>query len=437
MKKKNQMHNTWTPEDERGDASRMLEWWATEAFFTSQQDKKRWSLKVAFSEGFVDEKHRGVVCNMTLFDQDANKQYVHYVRTPGARLQSSSDTFDVHHGDSYMKGSYPKYEMHFYDPDHEIEIDLTYHAEAWPHWVAQDVTQGWLPMGVGFYRYGFIPKIKISGILKIHGEPFTIQGYGFFEHVWGSFDYEHPFARLSGFLKAIRVYKKLGFWWLQNHTLRIPRSLQFCTENNPLGYDWVWGLFDNGWSVFYGNAMFWIMDGPAAGILIFSKDGKKYTEFCDITFHYNKIIHAKNHDFYYPTELELIAKKENETLRLTCTMTNESREYIRSVRAHMFWKGLAICEAPGVITGSYDDGTQTTLLQGVCKIEPQRELPTLGHNSLRFDFNLPPRGVGIDVALESFFFKKNIYVGLHLAPRPGLQIKMQRIHPAEIYPEKK
>ncbi|KYK20804.1 hypothetical protein AYK25_08575 [Thermoplasmatales archaeon SM1-50] len=433
MKQKNQTLNQWTTQDERGDVSRILEWWAIEAFFTSMEDKKRWSLKVAFSEGFVDEKHRGVVCNITLFDQDTNTQYTSYIRTPGARLQSSSKTFDVHHGDSYMKGSYPNYQMHFHDPDHDIEIDFTSHADSFPHWVAQDITHGWLPMGIGFYRYGFIPKTLISGTMKIKGESFTIQGDGFFEHVWGSFDYEHPLTTVSGFLKTIWVYKKLGFWWLQNHTLRIPRRVMLSTENNPLGYDWVWGLFDNGWTVFYGNAMFWFMDGPAAGILIFTKDGKHYTEFSDITFHYNKIIYAKNHDFYYPRELQLIAKKGNETLRLTCSMTNDSREYVRSVRADKFYTGLAICEAPGVIKGSYDDGTQTIPIQGICKIEPQRELSLLGHNVITIDLLIPPRGVGLSVTLESHFFRKNIVAHLQLAPRPRLKIQMQRIASSEIH----
>jgi hypothetical protein len=427
MTKKGHTQNPWALHDERGDTSRFLEWWATEAFFTTQEDKKRWSLKVAFSEGFVESKRRGVVCNMTLFDQDTNKQYIYYLRTPGAHLQSNSETFDVHYDDSYMKGSYPTYQMHFHDRDHEIEIDVTSHAESFPHWVAQDVTHGWLPMGVGFYRYGFIPRTRISGTLKIQGKAFTIQGDGFFEHVYGSFDYEHPLATLSGFLKTIWVYKKLIIWWLQNHTLKIPKTLTLSTENNPLGYDWVWALFDNSWSLFYGNAMFWIADGPAAGTLILTKDGKNYTEFSDITFHYTKVISAKDHDFCYPSELQIVAKKGKEALHLTCTMTGESREYVRSPREHKFWTGLAICEAPGVVKGIYDDGKQTIPLQGVCKIEPQRELSILGHNQLRIDFVVPPNGVGISLDFESHFFKKRIVASLQLAPHPKIRLNMQRI----------
>jgi hypothetical protein len=427
MRKNSQNHNPWTAQDERGDKKRILEWWATEAFFLSKEDKKRWSLKVAFSEGLVDEKHRGIVCNMTLFDQGENKQYIYYVRTPGANLQQNHEVFDVRHGDSFMKGSYPTYHMHFHDHENDIEIDYVCHADSFPHWVAQDVTHGWLPMGIGFYRYGFIPKTKITGSMKIHGKTYLIQGDGFFEHVWGSFDYEHPLATLSGVFKAIWVYKKLGFWWLQNHTLRIPRSLKFCTENNPLGYDWVWGLFDNGWSIFYGNAMFWMMQGPATGILIFSKDGKKYTEFADVTFQYNKIIHAKHNDFYYPTELELTAKNRHETLHLTCSMTNDSREYIRSGRAHLFWTGLALCEAPGSIKGTYTDGEKTVPLQGICKIEPQRELSVLGHNLLSVEFVVPPQGVGVSFNLWSHFFKKNIHMDIQLAPSPHFRIQMKKL----------
>lgn len=433
MSRKNQTHTPWAPADERGDKSRILEWWAIEAFFISQEDNKRWSLKVAFSEGFVDEEHRGVVCNMTLFDQDSNKQYVYYLRTPGVHLQSTRETFDVHYKDSYMKGSYPTYQMHFHDPDHEIVIDLTCHAESFPHWVAQDVTHGWLPMGIGFYRYGFIPKTKITGTMTLQGKSYNIAGQGFFEHVWGSFDYEHPLTTISGVFNSLLVYKKLGFWWLSNHRLQIPRTMQFSTENNPLGYDWVWGLFDNGWSMFYGNALFWVMKGPAAGILIFTKDGKHYTEFSNINFQYKKIIYAKNHDFYYPTELQLVAKKANETLQLTCTMTNDSREYIRSTRTHLIWTGLALCEAPGVITGSYTDGTQTIPLHGVCKIEPQRELSVLGHNVLTIDFLLPPQGLGVSLNLESHYFLKKIALQLNLIPRPRMKIQMQRIASTEIH----
>jgi hypothetical protein len=434
MQKKNTAHNPLTSTDERGHAGSILEWWAEEAFFISKEDQKHWSLKFAISEGYDDPQLRGIVslCNITLFDQDENKHYVYYVRSPGARLQVSHDEFHVRLGESFMKGSHPTYHIHVHDPDHNIEIDFLSQAESFPHWVAQDVTHGWIPMGIGFYRYGFIPKTRVSGTMTIQGKQFTIEGKGYFEHVWGNFDYEHPLSTVSGLFKTIWLYKKLGFWWLQNHTLRIPESITLATENNPLGYDWVWAVLDNGWSIFYGNALFWVMDGPAAGVLVLSKDGKTFTEFSDITFHYRTIISAKDHDFYYPSELEIITRKGKETLHLLCSMTSESREYLRVPRAHSFWLGLAICEAPGIISGWYTDGVQRIPISGVCKIEPQRELSTMGHNVLKIDCMLPPRGFGLSFNLESHFFKKKIHAHLQFVPRLSRGWKMQRIDPSAI-----
>jgi len=435
MKTKKQMRNLLIGVDEKGHPRSVLEWWAKEAFFTSQEDAKKWSLKVSMTEGFADQQRHDQVSlyNMILFDQDAKKHYVYFMRNSAVHLQTRHDVFDIRYEQSYMKGSYPTYEMRFHDPDHAIEIEFTAVAESFPYWVAQDITHGWLPMGIGFYRYGFIPKTRVSGIMNIQEKRFTIQGNGYFEHVWGSFDYEHPLSTVTGFFKTIWAYKKLLFWWLQNHRLKIPQSLTLSTENNPLGYDWVWALCDNGWSLFYGNALFWVMDGPAAGVLILTKDGKTYTEFSDITFHYKKTIHEKEHDFHYPSELELLAKKGKETLHLICSMTSESRVYIRSSQAHSFWKGLAICEAPGVIKGVYNDGNQTIPLSGVCKIEPQRELSILGHNTLQIDTLLPPQGVGITIQLDSHFFRKKIILDIRFALHPRLQLRMQRIYPSKIY----
>ena len=71
---------------------------------------------------------------------------------------------------------------------------------------------------------------------------------------------------------------KLLRWWIKNQKNKITKSIQFSTCNRPPGYDWSWAVLDNGWSLFYGNIIFWITEGPAAGILIFSKDGKTYNE---------------------------------------------------------------------------------------------------------------------------------------------------------------
>jgi len=351
--------NPWTADDEKEHFPSVMEWWAAEAFFKSIEDGKRWSLKVAFTEWFENPKIIGSITNMTTFDQDENKHFVYYSRNDKVKLNSKKDRFDVSFEDSFMRGSFPNYEMQFRDPNNDILVNFKYHAESYPHWIAQDITNGWLPMGLGLYRYGFIPRNKLTGTMKIRDKIFTIEGVGYFEHVWGDFLYDNPLLNASGLKKTIKTYSKLIGWWIHNNKLKIPSSITFSTENNPFGYDWVWALFDNGWSIFYGNIMFWIMDGPAAGSLIFTKDGKKYTEFGNIQFHYIKTQYAKEYDFYYPTELEIKAKKGEEILSLTFTMTTQPREYVNIFPyAKQFWIGLSICEGPGVVKGYYYDGKE-------------------------------------------------------------------------------
>lgn len=433
---KNDIYNPWTADDEKEHFPCAMEWWAAEAFFKSVENNKRWSLKVAFTEWFENPKKIGSISNMTLFDQDNNKHFICYLRDYSVRLKSAKDRFDVSYGDSFMKGAFPHYEMHFRDPKNDIIVDLKYQAESYPHWIAQDITNGWLPMGLGSYRYGFIPKNQISGTMRIKDKMFTIEGKGYFEHVWGDFDYDKPLSGASKLKKTIATYAKLTGWWLHNHTIKIPKSITFSTENNPFGYDWVWALLDNGWSLFYGNTMFWIMDGPATGSLMLSKDGKTNTEFCDITFHYKKMKYADDYDFYYPTELEIIAKSGREKLHLTFKMTSKSREYISRSHYAKYWIGLAICEAPGIVEGYYFDGEKKTKLSGICKIEPQRQISLMGHNSLRVDFLLPPKGVGISMNLDSHFFKKKIFISIQLVPFPKIKCNFKRIDSSKIHKNK-
>ena len=427
MIKKNSPHNPWLKKDEKEHFPCLMEWWAAEAFFTSSEDKKKWSLKIAFTEWFENEKKIGSISNMTLFDQNSDKYIVYYRRNDKQRLKSEENRFYVKFEDSFMEGSFPQYHIFFKDTDHNIKMDLKFQAESYPHWVAQHTTNGWLPMGLGVYRYGFIPKNLLTGIMNIHDKTYKIAGKGYFEHVWGDFDYDKPLYP-AALKKTFKTYLKLIRWWIREREIKIPKSITFSTDNNPFGYDWVWALFDNGWSIFYGNSMFWIMDGPATGTLILTKDGKTYTEFGNVEAHYKKINYVDKFDFYYPTELEVTARKGNEKIYLYFKTTNTSREYVSKFPyAKYHWIGLSICEMPGVAEGYYFDGKTETKLTGVCKIEPQRQVSKLGHNSLKLNFMLPPKGVGIDADLNSHYLKKRIITRLYLAPRPSIKLNVKKI----------
>lgn len=423
--------NPWTPDDEKEHFPSILEWWCAVTFFKSAENSKRWSLKASFAQWIEKDEKLGSILNMTLFDQDSGGHQVYYSRTDRTKLKSSKDSLDIRYDDSFIKGSYPNYKMYFNDKKNNIQFDLNYNAESLPHWIAQDVTNGWLPMGLGFYRYGFIPKSNLSGKMMMNNKMFNLEGKGYFEHVWGDFSYSSPLSNLSQINKTISVYSRLIGWWLHNHKANLPSSIIVSTENNALGYDWVWSLLDNGWTLYYGNILFWIMKGPATGTLILSKDGKHYLEFGNIHFKYNKVQYSKEYDFYYPTEIEVIGIKGEEKLHLHFKMTSEAREYVSRFTGGKYWLCFVICEAPGIAEGYYYDGEKKTKISGVCKIEPQRQASVVGHNSLQIDIIKPPKGVGVSFDLDSHLIRKKIFAQIQLAP---FEIKwnLQRIDGSKI-----
>jgi hypothetical protein len=427
MMKKVNNHNPWTPEDEREHPLSFIEWWCLITFMRSIEDNKRWSLKLSLSEWNKDNKELGSIINFNIFDQEKEKHFIYYLRDDLNRLKTTKDGFYICYDDSYMKGSYPHYQLYINDKKNNIKIDIAYDAEALPRWIAQDITSGKLPLGLGFYRYGFIPKCKISGTMEINKKTYHLDGKGYFEHAWGDMWYDSPLSSFSGLKKTLSIYLKLIIWWFHNSKLSIPKSIMFTSENNPFGYDWTWALLDNGWTIYYGNIMFWIMEGPAAGTLILTRDGKKYEEFGNIHFWYNKTKYSNEYDFYYPTDLELIATKGKEKLQLRFIMTNDARQYLARFSGGSYWRGFIISESPGIVEGYYSDGVKKIKLSGICKIEPQRQLSAIGHNSLKIDILKPPSGVGISFDLDTHFLKKKIFAQIQLMPRPKIKFNLKKI----------
>jgi hypothetical protein len=428
MSPKNNLFNTWTIEDEKSHPSSSIEWWCAETFFTTIENNKNWSLKAVITQWPKEKKSK---CNITIFDKNSDKQYICLSYNPTQNLCSDKNGFNIKYENSYIKGAFPNYEMFFEDKKNDIEIHIKYQANVSPHWIAQEITNGNIPMGLGFYKYGFIPKCEISGKMIIKDQTFTIKGIGYFEHVWGNLSFENPFAIVPKLGTTVSTYAKLFGWWIHNHSLKIPKTLTFSSENNPFGYDWVWAVLDNGWSLFYGNSLFWFAQGPAAGILYLLTDDKNYKKFCNIYFKYNKTRYMKKYDFNYPSELELTAINGKEKLHLIFSMEGDSREYVSSFTKKGYWAGLVICEAPGNVTGYYFDGDSKIPLNGMCKIEPQRQIPNLGHNSLKLDFLLPPKGVGFSVNIDSHYLRKKMDFNLQIKPK--LKLNFHSKNQQELY----
>lgn len=419
----------WKNDDEKEHPESTMEWWAFEAFFNSEKITKYFNFKADFTEWYTSKpKGKGSLFKMTLYDPIKKTTYFYDIRDEINRLKSSKDKFNINFQESYMKGSYPNYEMYFYDYKNKIEIKLKYKAEAYPYWIAQEITNGWLPLGLGSYRYGFIPKGKITGSINYQGEEFKIKGFGYFEHVWGEFTYHKLIENIKGIKKSITIYLKLLRNWKKNIKIKIPNKLILSNVNNPFGYDWFWSVLDNGWSIFYGNIMLWLMQGPIAGSLILTKDGINYEEFYKANFTYNKLKYSKYYKTCYPSEIQINAEKNNKKICLKCKMITEPREYIKIFDKRKYWLGILLSEAPGIIEGYYEDEKGKEKLKGLCKIEPQRQISILGNNKLTIDFLKPPKGIGITFNLHSNFLQKNFFINIQLVPKLNLEFKTKIIH---------
>jgi len=420
--------NPWKTSDEEEHFPSIIEWWCAEGFFKTKENNQKWTFKGSFTEWYEGKNKIGMNTNLTIFDLENDTHTNYFLRDDNRKLDIKKDPFTVKFKDTYIQGKYPSYKIKFKDPYNKIELNLNYKSKSMPHWVAQDVSNGYLPMGSGFYRYGFIPRNDFDGELIIKDKIYKIKGEGYFEHVWGDFSYTNPLSTSSGLKKSISIYSKLIGWWIKNHNPKIPNSLKFSTENNPLGYDWAWAILDNGWSVFFGNILFFVMKGPITGTLILTKDGKKYTEFCNVSFQYLKEIYSKEYDIYYPTEIRVTARNKKEKIVLNFRNTHKISKLVSPIKNQKLWTSFVIYEEPGEVDGYYQNDKQKIHLSGKCKIEPQRQISKLGHNSLQIDFIKPPRGVGIDIDFDSHYLNKKIKTTFKFTPKPHFKFHFKKIN---------
>ena len=226
----------------------------------------------------------------------------------------------------------------------------------------------------------------------------------------------------------IKTYAKLSAWWVSQHQLKIPNKIALTTENNIFGYDWAWGVFTNDWSLFYGNILFWLYQGPSFGTLIINQGGKKYWDFSDVTFNYNDVCYVKEYDIYFATDMDLIARLQNKKIRLRFTLDTQFFKYIDPFDHEGFYKAFILAEMPGKMKGAYyEHGEKKQSLEGDCKLMPLRIPSKLGHNALTINFLKPPHGLGIGFDFNSHYFKKRINGKVQIFPKPRCLIQASRL----------
>ena len=208
-----------------------------------------------------------------------------FTAVPVSACHYTVDTFESDYitpKDSFFKGKYPNYIIVINDPKNKIELDLKFKAESNPNLIAQNITNGWIPLGLGLYKYCYIPKLNITGSLIKKNNKCSVNGSGYIEHVCGNFSFNRPWVKRYKNTKILAIYLRFLFWWLNNYKIVFPKSFGLYSRNNPFGYDWTWAVFNNGWSLFYGNPLGWIMEGPAIGILYLTFDNSNIIEFSNI-----------------------------------------------------------------------------------------------------------------------------------------------------------
>ena len=408
------------------------EWWCAEGFFTTAENNKKWSFKASLYQGILKSKFIVSAYTITIFDLNNKKIYNYHSENDSCKLESEKDRFYIKYDKSYIKGSFPNYQMHFNDLKNNINLNLKLNSKTTPYWIAQQVTDGWLPWGLGYYRYGFIPANNIEGTIKINNKNFSIKGKGYFEHIWGDFSFLNLKKLKRSIKKTLSTYSKLISWWFHNQEIKIPKSIRFSTDNRPFGYDWFWTVLDNDWSIFYGNIIFWLLEGPATGILILKKNENDYIEFGNINFKYNKMKYLSQYDFYYPIELEIVAVKGNKKLYLNFKNISECFEDFYETTDKKIFLGFLISQVPCEIDGYYFDGKEKIFINGLSKMEFHRLLSVFGHNTLNFDIDISSKSFGIKSNFNSHLLEKNFDIHLQFLPKPKLKIKFNKINKKDL-----
>jgi hypothetical protein len=422
--------NPWSPQDEGDHLPIKKEWWTNELFFITREDQHTWNLMTTFAH-----TQEPVSCffQYVLIDCTTGKCVLHKdINDAPTELFSVKNRLDLRYKNNTLQGLYPTYRIHHQDEDNDFDTDLRMEAHSLPHWITQEITNGILPIGLNHYRYGFLPNCTLTGIMTLQGKHYNLEGKGYLEHAYGNWSYENPLQRLGDIRKTLGTYLRLGYWWLSHHRFHVPRRIGFATENNSLGYDWLWAVCENNWSFFFGNSLLWVNDGPAFGTLYVTRDGKHYWEFSDVHFKYTKVIYLKDQDVYYPSDMELTGRLDNKTINLRFTSTTEGYEYVDPRLHQKFYRAYILCQLPGRVEGTFTEDRHVTKLQGLCKNVPLRESPRKGHAALRFTFLQPPQGMGLIIDRESHRTKRKSQTIIQLAPRLRLCRKTEPLDVTKI-----
>ena len=373
----------------------MREWWDIDAFFN---DGKNYSVTSSFE---YEKETPAANLFFTIFDHDENKFY---------DLGAYNESIDklVINGNKislencWIKIGYPFYEAYFERKNVTLYIKLQ--ALSPLQKIVGDVAKN-IPFGFGYYNYTFTSKCVVSGWIEINGIKKNFTGIGYYEHVYGNWSYNKPLKFFSK--DSIKDYFSLYKWWRKG--MKIDFKNITIWSNNPFGYDWTWGFFKNGYTIFFGNIPFWIKNIPFGIIYIYN--GKNYMEYKVTKYEYLNGEYLNGS--FFPRKFKVYAIG-NGSLVLTFQMTLHPHIYEDKLHSK-FWKNLILYECPGKIYGWVNTSGNNIKLDGKGEIEIERQNSIFDYYAMEMAFKYP-YPLGIEFYFLSYLLKISILMQLYLIP---------------------
>jgi parallel beta-helix repeat protein len=422
----------FTPEDQGDHFPCGCEWWTFEVNLLLENGT-HWEILIQF-QYTTNASNRSEITSFWLllycFNRDNGDMLDFTMLDNKGRSNKTIPFFfkknmiDLRYKNCTMNGLYPCFTTYIENDVKSFMVNLSLNATSSPHWVAQEASNGYFPWGLGWARYGFIPSLNVSGSIHIEGATLNATGVGYFEHAWGNFTYgtsKKTLANLREFVQSLQKTLPFVKWCLSERSNYSHQPWSHSTDNF-FGYEWIWTIFDNGWSLHCGIFhMFESMDGPVFGELSLTPDGETYWDSADLSIHYNRMQYLPEADAHLPLDIEITATKGNTTLHLVLNTTTEPFPGCCVYPRSIYSCGQGGLQSAGIMEGYWKDTKQNVSLHGNCSLASTREYLNCKYNSLIITpLSAPQQGFSADLVLDRFSFE--LYIERQVLPYQDLYI---------------
>jgi len=426
----NQSH--FTPDEEGDHFPCGCEWWCFHSSVTLQSGTHLDILtEFQYSTKAVNRSDINVVLFLFYcFNRDTGQVFDFTQSFVNKGNQSGPFSFkknrlDISFGNCTIKGLYPSYSVYVENEDKSFIMNISLNATSSSHWVAQNISNGYFPWGLGWARYGFIPRLDVVGNITFNGTTSRSCGNAYYEHLWGNFSYLITLKSPSEFRAFVKNLPKIipFMKWIWTEQSRTSSQLKLSTSNH-YGYDWIWGTFTNGWSVHLG--FFHTMGGEVS----LTPDGQTFWDLANLSVKYTRLLYIPETDTYYPLDMDITARGGDKTLHLSLTTTTEPYLGVLVIYpASRLCCGAGGIQTAGIVEGYYTDSNQNISLQGNCTIGPFRQYPTTRFVSLDVARIRSPHATGFSIEIVSHLLGARLYIERLRRPHHQLNISLEMSRP--------